>query len=308
MMSDRRKADGFAPAFSTPASSAPVSASAPPESAAAADSPSTFAPAPAPSPAPASTAPADDSARSGGGVGSNSTETATPRSRRTVALAAEIVAIVGVPAVLAVCVALDVRQTALLSLVVVLGCLVVFFAGFEHSRPRLRDTMPIAVLAALAAAGRILFAPVPSFKPVSAIAIIAGAAFGRRSGFLVGALAALVSNFFFGQGPWTPWQMYGWGMVGYLGGALAQTGLFRSKAALAGYGFLSGPLYGVTLNLWSIVGFYHPQTLEQAAIVYAAAVPFDIVHGVATAVFLLALYPSWQRKLSRVKRKFGLQT
>mgnify|MGYP004473455509 CR=1 FL=1 len=228
--------------------------------------------------------------------------------RRALALAAEVVAIVGVPAVLAACILLDIQQTALLSLVVVLGCLVVFFAGFEHSRPRLRDTMPIAVLAALGVAGRILFAPIPSFKPVSAIAIIAGAAFGRRSGFLVGALAALVSNFFFGQGPWTPWQMYAWGLIGYLGGIMAQAGLFRSKAVLFGYGFLSGPLYGVIINLWSIVGFYHPETLGQAAVIYAAALPFDVLHGVATAVFLLALYLPWQRKLARVKRKFGLQT
>lgn len=297
MMSDRRKADDSAFVPVPPASAAPAAASEAPAS------PSV----PAKSAA-ARSACVDASVQSKGAAATPTVEQAAPRSRRAVALAAEIVAIVGVPTVLAVCVALDVQQTALLSLVVVLGCLAVFFAGFEQSRPRLRDTMPIAVLAALAAAGRILFAPVPSFKPVSAIAIIAGAAFGRRSGFLVGALAALVSNFFFGQGPWTPWQMYGWGMVGYLGGALAQTGLFRSKAALAGYGFLSGPLYGVTLNLWSIVGFYHPQTLEQAAIVYAAALPFDVVHGVATAVFLLALYPSWRRKLARVKRKFGLQT
>lgn len=229
-------------------------------------------------------------------------------ARRLLPLATEIVAIAGVPVVLGLCIAFDIQQTAVLSLVVVLACLAVFFAGFESSRPRLRDTMPIAVLAALAAAGRILFAPVPSFKPVSAIAIIAGAAFGRRSGFLVGALAALVSNFFFGQGPWSPWQMYGWGLVGYLGGVLAQAGLFRSKAVLLGYGFLSGPLYGVVLNLWSIVGFYHPETLGQAALVYAAALPFDLIHGAATALFLLALYFPWQRKLARVKRKFGLNT
>ena len=75
--------------------------------------------------------------------------------------------------------------------------------------------MPTVVLAALAAAGRILFAPIPDFKPVSAIAIIAGVAFGRKSGFMVGSLAALASNFFFGQGVWTPWQMYAWGLVGY---------------------------------------------------------------------------------------------
>ena len=74
--------------------------------------------------------------------------------------------------------------------------------------------MPTLVLAALAAAGRILFGPIPDFKPVSAIAIIAGATLGRRNGFMVGALAALTSNFFFGQGMWTPWQMYAWGLGG----------------------------------------------------------------------------------------------
>ncbi|MFR3452057.1 MAG: ECF transporter S component [Collinsella sp.] len=76
--------------------------------------------------------------------------------------------------------------------------------------------MPTLVLAACAAAGRILFAPIPDFKPLSAIAIIAGATLGPRNGFMVGALAALTSNFFFGQGLWSPWQMYAWGVVGYV--------------------------------------------------------------------------------------------
>lgn len=243
------------------------------------------------------------------------------------ALVAEVLAIVTVPVVLAVCVVSGFEHTALLSLAVVLVSLGVFFIGFEGARPRMRDVMPTVVLAALAAAGRILFAPFPDFKPVSAIAIIAGVAFGRRSGFMVGALAALASNFFFGQGPWTPWQMYAWGLIGYLAGALAQTGLFDGaiahndtgeKAAssqlrrvitaspLYLYGFISGPLYGVILNLWSIVGFYHPQDALQFALVYAAALPFDIVHGVATVVFLLALYAPWHRKLERVKRKYGI--
>ena len=139
----------------------------------------------------------------------------------SVRIAAEIVAIVATPAVLAVCAIANFEQTALLTLVVVLASIGVFFASYEASRPRLRDIMPTVVLAALAAAGRILFAPIPDFKPVSAIAIIAGVAFGRKSGFMVGALAALASNFFFGQGPWTPWQMYAWGLVGYGAGLLA---------------------------------------------------------------------------------------
>lgn len=133
----------------------------------------------------------------------------------------EVLSICATPAILVVCALTSTDQTALLSLVVVLASLGVFFAAYESSAPRLRDIMPTVVLAALAAAGRILLAPIPDFKPVSAIAIIAGVVFGRKSGFMVGALAALASNFFFGQGPWTPWQMYAWGLVGYGAGLLA---------------------------------------------------------------------------------------
>lgn len=256
--------------------------------------------------------------------------------RRVFNVAAELVAIVAAPVALAACAASGVDQAALLSIVVAVASLMLFFASYEKSAPRLRDTMPVVVLAALAAAGRILFAPFPGFKPVSAIAVIAGAAFGRRSGFMVGALAALVSNFFFGQGPWTPWQMYGWGLVGYLGGVLASLGAFDgvnqvfgrvrvepdepdaassrrglAKAAfglipLIAWGFLSGYVYGLVLNVWSIVGFFHPQSIGQALVVYAAALPFDTMHGIATAVFLTALYGPWMRKLARIRRKYAL--
>lgn len=227
---------------------------------------------------------------------------------RTLRAIIEAVAIASVPVVLAICTATGFEQTALLSFIVVLGALMLFFAGFEAARPRMRDVMPVVVLAALAAAGRILFAPFPDFKPVSAIAIIAGVTFGRRAGFMVGALAALVSNFFFGQGPWTPWQMYAWGLIGYLAGLIAQTGAFRDRPLLLyAYGFVSGILYGVVVNLWSIVGFIHPQDFGQFAIAYIAALPFDVIHGTATAVFLAVLYAPWRRKLERVKRKYGLR-
>lgn len=280
-------------------------------------------------------------------------------------IAAEIVAIFATPVVLVACAIANFNQTALLTLVVVLASIGIFFASYEASRPRLRDIMPTVVLAALAAAGRILFAPIPDFKPVSAIAIIAGVAFGRKSGFMVGALAALASNFFFGQGPWTPWQMYAWGLVGYGAGLLAMVpakrrvtesknscrarsgeatgvtcGLLspdgetesaallphqartdKENRALAtrrlidahptivyAYGFLACLGYGFILNAWSILSFFHAQASGWAGIlaVYATALPFDIVHGVATVVFLFALYGPWRRKLERVRRKFGL--
>ena len=100
-----------------------------------------------------------------------------------------------------------------------------------YKRQGLRQIMPTLVLAALAAAGRILFGPIPDFKPVSAIAIIAGATLGRRNGFMVGALAALTSNFFFGQGMWTPWQMYAWGEILLADLQLAGRNNFSLRAA-----------------------------------------------------------------------------
>ena len=141
--------------------------------------------------------------------------------------AVEAVALVAPVAALAACALLQLEQSGLLTLLVGCAAVAVFFCGFEAGRPALRQIVPTATLGALAAAGRILFAPIPDFKPVSAICIIAGAVFGKHSGFMVGALAALCSNFFFGQGPWTPWQMYAWGLVGYIAGALAQTGMFE---------------------------------------------------------------------------------
>lgn len=219
----------------------------------------------------------------------------------------EVPVLAAVPAALALAAFFQFDQTALLTLVVAVAALCVFFASYEASRPALRQIMPTAVLGALAAAGRMLFAPFPDFKPVSAICIVAGAVFGRRSGFMVGAIAALVSNFFFGQGPWTPWQMYAWGLVGYLGGVLADCGAFERKPVLYAYGFGSGLLYGFLLNTWHIVGFVHPITWQSALLTYGAGLPFDYIHGAATVAFLLAIYLPWRKKLDRIKIKYGLR-
>ena len=219
----------------------------------------------------------------------------------------EVPVLAAVPAALALAAYFQFDQTALLTLAVAVAALCVFFASYEASRPALRQIMPTAVLGALAAAGRMLFAPFPDFKPVSAICIVAGAVFGRRSGFMVGAIAALVSNFFFGQGPWTPWQMYAWGLVGYLGGVLADCGAFERKPVLYAYGFGSGLLYGFLLNTWHIVGFVHPITWQSALLTYGAGLPFDCIHGAATGAFLLAIYLPWRKKLDRIKIKYGLR-
>lgn len=220
--------------------------------------------------------------------------------------ALEVPVLVAAPAMLALCAVVQFDQTALVTLAVVLAAVIVFFAGFEASRPTLRQIMPTVVLGALAAAGRILFAPVPDFKPVSAICILAGAVFGRRAGFMVGALAALVSNFFFGQGPWTPWQMYAWGLVGYLAGVFADRGWFERRGVLYAFGFLSAILFGFLMSTWHLVGFVHPLTWESALLTYGAGAPFDCIHGAATVIFLLAIYTPWQKKLTRIRQKYAL--
>lgn len=220
--------------------------------------------------------------------------------------ACEVGALVVVPLALGVCAYFQVEHAALLSVVVACAALGIFFAGFEASRPQLKDIMPIVVLSALASAGRILFAAVPDFKPVSAICIMAGSVFGRRSGFMVGALAALVSNFFFGQGPWTPWQMYAWGLIGYLAGVFADHGAFKRTGVLYVFGFLSALVYGLILNGYYVIGFVHPFTWAGALAAFGAAALFDLTHGVATVVFLAVLYAPWRRKLERIKTKYAL--
>lgn len=218
----------------------------------------------------------------------------------------ELPALIAVPLVLIGCAIFGVKNSALLTLLTAVVALLIFFAGFELSKPSLRQILPAVVLGSLAAAGRILFAAIPDFKPVSAVCILAGVVFGRRTGFLVGALAALASNFFFGQGPWTPWQMYAWGMVGYCAGILQEQGFFKHQIVLYVYGFLSGILYGLLLNTWHIVGFVQPLTAESAFIAYAASLPFDVMHGIATVVFLVVIYAPWKKKLERVKEKYEL--
>lgn len=189
---------------------------------------------------------------------------------------------------------------------ILLLALVPFFAGLEHSHPRPRDLVPIAVLSALAALGRALFTAAPNFKPVTAIVMIAGIQFGERAGFLTGALSALASNMLLGQGPWTPWQMYAWGMIGFFSGICEKKGLFRKRIFLYVFGFLSGILFGWFMNLQYLIGYVEQITLESVLLSYAASMPFDLMHGASAVIFLLVLEKPWGKKLRRLKVKYGI--
>ena len=212
-----------------------------------------------------------------------------------------------VPAAMIACILLQSPQTALLSTLILLAALTPFFLAFERQKPRPRDFMPVVVLTALSVTGRLLFAALPNFKPVSAIVILAGVCFGRQSGFLTGALSALVSNLFFGQGPWTPWQMYAWGLMGYVAGALASTKLFRRPWVVLLYGFLASFGYGFLMNSWMLFSFVHPVTWQAALATYGAALAFDAAHAVSTVAFLSVTLLPWRKELRRIRQKYGVR-
>lgn len=150
------------------------------------------------------------------------------------------------------------RKYLICSLIVIVAAMLPFFMMFEGRKPKAREIMVISVLAAIGVAGRAAFFMVPSFKPVAAIVILTGVSFGGEAGFLVGCLIMMLSNMFMGQGPWTPWQMFSFGIIGFLAGILYQKGILKArKRDLCIYGFLSVVLiYGGIMNPASILMSY----------------------------------------------------
>lgn len=198
------------------------------------------------------------------------------------------------------------RNYGLLSVLLIIMAMVPFFLNFEKRKPEARELVVIAVMAALGALGRVAFAPIPSFQPTSAIIIITALTFGPEAGFLTGTISAVASNLFFGQGPWTPWQMFCWGMIGFSAGILKNAGFFKGKASLLSYGVLTGFSFGWIMNIWYIIGFVKPITWQAIAAAYIASFWFDFTHALSTFIFLFVLARPWTKKLDRIKVKFGL--
>lgn len=201
---------------------------------------------------------------------------------------------------------LRIEQTALLIFLAVIVAIIPFLISYEQKKIKARDLMPIIVLSAMAVAGRMLMAPFPNFKPVTAIVIIAGMAFGAESGFMTGALSALVSNFFFGQGPWTPWQMLAWGLIGYIAGVLTSKNLLNKTWTIILYGIVSSLCFGLIMDTWTVLGFIQPGSFEQAIATYALGMAFNVSHIISTVAFLIPIHKPWLRQLKRIKLKFDL--
>lgn len=194
----------------------------------------------------------------------------------------------------------------LASLLLLSGALAVGFAWYERSEPNARLLAVVGTLAALAILGRIAFAPIPNVKPTTDIVLIAGFVLGAAPGFAVGAVTALGSNLYFGQGPWTPWQMAAWGLVGIGGALLAR--LTRGRApriplALA-CGF-AGLAYGAILDLhqWTIGG---TQSLEEYVTIAGISLPFNLAHAAGNVVFFAAFGPALIRAVQRTRLRFDV--
>jgi energy-coupling factor transport system substrate-specific component len=176
---------------------------------------------------------------------------------------------------------------------------------YERSRPPSQVVALVAALAALAVAGRVVFSPIPNVVPTTDIALLSGYALGGAPGFAVGALAGLVSNFWLGQGPWTPWQMAGWGMTGILGACLAATtGRSLGRVGLAAWCAGAGFAYGALLDFSLMVTYGGEQSLDRFLALSARGIPFNVAHAAGNAALALVAGPAIVRMLVRYRRRF----
>ena len=195
-----------------------------------------------------------------------------------------------------------------ISLLIILETMIPFGFAFENRKPKARELVIISALCAIGVAGRTAFFMLPQFKPVAAIVIISGVAFGGETGFLVGAITAFVSNFFFGQGPWTPWQMFSFGIIGFLAGIMFQKGILRkTKTDMCLFGFVATfVIYGGIMNPASVIMWQSNININMVLSSYVMGMPFDFIHAVSTVFFLFFATEPMLEKLERIKIKYGL--
>lgn len=198
------------------------------------------------------------------------------------------------------------HQYWLLSLVFVVLAMLPFFLKYEAKKMQSREVMMMVMLITIAAVSRVPFAAIPSVLPMTFIIIVSALVFGAQSGFMIGALSAIVSNIFLGQGPWTPWQMFCWGMIGCIAGLLKDTWWMRTMWGKVIFGFVAGILFGWVMNLFDVIARMADISWEAIITLYAAGVIFDLLHAGSNVLFMLVFGNTWIRILERFKRKYGL--
>lgn len=202
----------------------------------------------------------------------------------------------------------DQRSYLIASLIVVFAIMVPFFVMFEKRKASAYEVVLIAVLVTLAVVGRLLFIAIPNVKPVFAIVIIAGAFLGPSRGFVVGSMTAFVSNFMFGQGPWTPYQMLAWGIMGLVAGLIGQKMLgHKYPVAICAYGFIASFVFhGLITDIWTVLSISDQISWASILAVYGAAIPVNVMLAISTVIFLWILTNPMVRKLDRLNKKWDI--
>jgi uncharacterized membrane protein len=198
------------------------------------------------------------------------------------------------------------RQYAFISLAVAMLACVPFFMDFEKkSGANTKKLIILAVMVALSVLGRFLFILIPFFKPVTAVIVITAIYFGSETGFLCGALSAFLSNFYFGQGPWTPFQMLVWGLIGFVAGLLAEN-LKKNPLSLVLFGILAGVTYSLVMDVWAVLWIDGVFNLPRYIAALVTGLPVTAVYAVSNVFFLLPVMIMIGPKLQRIKTKYGL--
>lgn len=194
------------------------------------------------------------------------------------------------------------------SVLLIVYAMIPFFVNFERRKPKAREIVILAVLVAVAVVARAACFMLPNFSPMLAMVVIAAVALGKESGFLLGAISVLISNFLFGQGPWTPWQMIAMAVVGYLAGLIFHKYSDNvNKYVLIAFGVVATFfIYSGIVDIWSIFFMMPEVSLKNALIVYGAAVPMNLMHTASTVIFTFIFGKPMLGKLERVKEKYGM--
>ncbi len=212
-----------------------------------------------------------------------------------------------IPATLFLGTRLTGRWYYLTSTLIIIEIMIPFFLAFESRKPQARELVTIAVLCALAVVSRVVML-IPNFKPATAVIMLAGIAFGPETGFMTGAVSAFASNFFYSQGPWTPWQMMAYGLGGFLSGVLFHRHRrFCRPGVLTAYGFLMILLVvGPLLDCSTLFAAGGAITWKYALAVFAAGFSMNLQHALACGVTMLLISRPLLSKLDRLRKKYGM--
>ncbi|MBU5294574.1 ECF transporter S component [Anaerosalibacter bizertensis] len=199
------------------------------------------------------------------------------------------------------------RKYNLISIIIAfLSCLPIFFS-FEKGKTSTRKMTILSVMVAISVAGRFVFAAIPGFKPVTAIVVITAIYFGSEAGFLTGSLSAIISNIYFGQGPWTPFQMFSWGMLGLIAGLpFMRKLLLKNKIILAIYGVFAGVIYSLMMDVWTVLAMDGVFNARRYLAAVTTALPVMAIYAVSNVVFLMLAIKPFGEKLERIKTKYGI--